>query len=146
MKCLLQRVRYARVEVDNNIVAEIGTGMLVLVGFEASDESATLSQALKKLTAFRIFDDANGKMNLSVMQAAGEILFVPQFTLVADTSRGNRPSFTKGATPARGAQLFDEFKQLAQTVDEVRCDFGVFGANMQVSLCNDGPVTFSLDF
>lgn len=140
---LLQRVSRASVSVNDRNVAEIGSGILVLVGIESDDGPAQARRLAERLLAYRVFPDAAGKMNRSVAETNGGVLLVPQFTLVADTSRGNRPSFASGADPASAERLFSVL------VEEVRkqggrVSAGVFGAEMQVGLVNDGPVTFWL--
>lgn len=142
---LLQRVSQAQVDVDGAAVGAIGTGLLVLVGVERGDTEAQAERLAERLLAYRVFSDNAGKMNLSVTDIGGGLLLVPQFTLAADTTAGNRPSFTPAAPPQQGLQLFDYLSQVARTRAtgvEVAC--GQFGADMQVSLCNDGPVTFWL--
>jgi D-aminoacyl-tRNA deacylase len=140
---LLQRVSEATVRVDGEVVGQIGRGLLVLVGVERGDGPAEARRLAERLVAYRVFEDSAGKMNLDVGQAEGGLLLVPQFTLAADTDRGNRPSFTHAADPAAGRALFD---QLVRNVAE-RCPrvaTGQFGADMAVSLVNQGPVTFWL--
>ena len=144
MKALLQRVRGARVEVDGVIVGAIDQGLLVLVGVEPQDTQANADKMLHKLLNYRVFSDPEGKMNLSLRDVAGGLLLVSQFTLVADTKGGMRPSFSKAAPPALGAQLFDYLLEQAKTSHEV-VESGQFGADMQVHLMNDGPVTFLLE-
>ena len=140
---LIQRVTEARVEVDNRTVAQIERGILALIGVEKQDDSATARRLAQRIIQYRIFPDADGKMNLSLQDTGGELLLVPQFTLPADTRKGNRPGFSSAAPPEKGQRLFLELTDLAQeTHGQVQT--GVFGANMQVSLTNDGPVTFWL--
>jgi len=141
---LLQRVSRATVEVGGQQVAGIGLGLLVLVGVQPADTEAEAEQLLTRLLDYRVFPDASGRMNLSLRDVDGGLLLVPQFTLAADTSRGRRPSFTSAAPPALGARLFDHLVRCARTQrDDVGS--GVFGADMQVALVNDGPVTFWLE-
>jgi len=145
VKLLLQRVRSASVEVNAVSVAEIGHGILVLVGFEPSDTLQTLEQGLQKLLKLRMFSDEQGRMNLAVGAVAGSLLMVSQFTLAADTQKGHRPGFSKAAPPAQAAELFAQCVALArQSYPHVAA--GQFGADMQVHLVNDGPVTFWLEF
>lgn len=144
MKGLLQRVRGARVEVDGKIVGSIDQGLMVLVGVEPQDTQASADKLLHKLLNYRVFSDADGKMNLSLRDVAGGLLLVSQFTLAADTKSGMRPSFSKAAPPALGAQLFDYLLKQAKTSHAV-VESGQFGADMQVHLVNDGPVTFLLE-
>jgi len=140
---LLQRVTHAHVEVDGEVSGAINQGLLVLVGVEQGDTSAQAERLAERLLSYRIFADADGRMNLNVQQVGGGLLLVPQFTLVADTDHGNRPGFSRAASPAIGQELFEllvaAVRKSGQTVAT-----GRFGADMQVSLCNDGPVTISL--
>jgi D-aminoacyl-tRNA deacylase len=140
---LAQRVQQARVEVDGAVVGAIGQGLLVLVCAEPADTPEVASRLLDKLLKLRIFSDAAGKMNLSLQDVQGGLLLVSQFTLAADTSRGNRPSFTAAAAPQLGRALFDELLRLARERHPV-VQAGEFGADMQVHLVNDGPVTIPL--
>ncbi len=140
---LIQRVTEAGVVVDGDVVAQIGRGILALVGVEKQDDSETAQRLARKITHYRIFPDADGKMNLSLDDVGGELLLVPQFTLPADTRKGSRPSFSSAAPPEMGQRLFRELVDFAQQ-DHGRVQTGVFGANMQVNLTNDGPVTFWL--
>ncbi len=140
---LLQRVSEARVQIAGELVGEIGPGLLVLVAVERGDTPEQVRRLAERLVAYRVFEDVAGKMNLDVRAAGGSLLLVPQFTLAADTGRGNRPSFTNAAEPGTGRELFDLL------VHEVaahgpRIATGRFGANMAVSLVNQGPVTFML--
>ena len=144
MKALLQRARGARVEVGGQIVGLIDQGLLVLVGVEPQDTQASADKMLHKLLNYRVFSDAEGKMNLSLRDVAGGLLLVSQFTLAADTKSGMRPSFSKAAPPALGAELFDYLLKQAKSSHEV-VESGQFGADMQVHLTNDGPVTFLLE-
>ena len=143
MISLLQRVREARVEVAGQVVGQIGAGLLVLVCAERGDSEAEADKLLAKLLKLRIFSDAAGKMNCSVQDMAGGLLIVSQFTLAADTSGGNRPSFTQAAAPDEGRRLYDYFVGQARAAHpEVAT--GQFAADMQVQLVNDGPVTIPL--
>ena len=143
MISLLQRVREARVEVGQQVIGNIGQGVLVFAGFEPDDDEACVSRQLDRILSYRIFADEDDKMNLSVQDIRGGILFVPQFTLAADTGRGRRPSFTSAAPPQQGESLFEYMLQQAGLRhDDVAG--GKFGADMQVYLQNDGPVTFLL--
>lgn len=116
---------------------------MVLVGVERGDRRAQADRLLERLLSYRVFADARGRMNLDLRQAGGELLLVSQFTLVADTSKGNRPGFSRAAPPERGRELFDYLLERARS-ELGRCESGTFGAHMQVSLVNDGPVTFHL--
>lgn len=144
MKALIQRVTEARVTVDQAIVGSIDRGLLVLVGVDPGDATASIDKMAYRLLNYRVFADADGRMNLNVQQVSGGLLLVPQFTLSADTRKGLRPSFTSAATPEQGASVFDA---LVSTVKQQYgpVETGQFGANMQVSLINDGPVTFLLE-
>lgn len=138
---LLQRVSEASVEVGGERVGAIGVGLLVLVGVERGDTEAESGRLLERLLQFRVFDDDQGRMNLDVRQAGGGLLLVPQFTLAADTAKGNRPGFSRAAEPARGKALFETLVDAARAAG-VEVETGVFGATMRVRLCNEGPATF----
>jgi len=140
---LLQRVAEASVSVDGRAVAAIGRGLLVLVGVERRDSEVGAARLLERLLGYRVFPDAAGKMNLSVTDIDGGLLLVPQFTLAADTRKGMRPSFTSAAPPEEGRRLFDYLVTIARE-RHGGVGTGVFGADMQVALVNDGPVTFQL--
>lgn len=143
MKALLQRVSRASVEVEGTTVGAIGPGLLVLVGIEPQDDEAACARMLKRLLEYRVFADGEQRMNLSLQDVAGGLLLVSQFTLAADTRSGRRPSFSTAAPPAQGEHLFGHLVNLARDLHpEVQT--GRFGADMQVSLTNDGPVTFLL--
>ncbi|PTQ70950.1 D-aminoacyl-tRNA deacylase [Pseudomonas sp. GV071] len=144
MKGLIQRVSAARVDVAGETVGAIDRGLLVLVGVEPQDTLASADKLLHKLLNYRVFSDADGKMNLSLSDVGGGLLLVSQFTLAADTKSGLRPSFSSAAPPALGAQLFDYLVSQAQG-KHPQVATGRFGADMQVSLVNDGPVTFLLE-
>jgi D-aminoacyl-tRNA deacylase len=135
---LLQRVSEASVSVDGKIIGAIGRGILALIGVERGDTEAEADRLLEKILAYRIFPDDAGKMNRSLRDIGGALLAVPQFTLVADTNSGTRPSFSSGASPADGERLFAYFAKQSGAAS------GRFGADMKVSLVNDGPVTFWL--
>jgi len=143
MKCLLQRVVQASVAVDQRVVGEIQRGLLVFVGVEPGDTDEIVLRMAKRLLSYRLFSDEEGKMNLNLQQAGGAILLVSQFTLAADTNSGNRPSFSTAAPPEQASRLCADLAQ-ALTVENIRVETGQFGADMQVSLVNDGPVTFLL--
>lgn len=140
---LLQRVSEASVKVDNEIVGEIGRGLLVLVGVERGDTEAQADRLLERLLTYRVFPDTDDKMNLSVSDIGGELLLVSQFTLPADTQKGTRPSFTPAAAPAEGERLFNYLVEKAQQ-RYGKIATGLFAADMKVALVNDGPVTFWL--
>lgn len=141
---LLQRVTEARVDIDGKRVASIGAGLLVLVGVRPADDEPAALRLLDRLLQYRVFADGGGKMNLSLTATQGDLLLVPQFTLAADTHKGLRPGFSTAAAPALGLKLFDTLVQAARA-RHPRVETGVFGAHMQVSLTNDGPVTFWLE-
>lgn len=140
---LLQRVSQAAVHVDAALVAQIGPGLLVLVGIEPDDDAATAERLLQRLLAYRVFEDAQGRMNRSLQETGGGLLLVPQFTLAADTRRGNRPGFSTAAPPAQAERLFAVLAERARALHPV-VGLGRFGADMAVSLTNQGPVTFWL--
>ncbi|HUE91933.1 D-aminoacyl-tRNA deacylase [Pseudomonas sp.] len=144
MKALIQRVRGARVEVAGEVVGSIDQGLLALVGVEPQDTPASVEKILHKLLNYRVFSDAAGKMNLSLSDVGGGLLLVSQFTLAADTKSGLRPSFSSAAPPALGAELFDLLVTQARA-KHPQIATGQFGADMQVHLVNDGPVTFLLE-
>ena len=143
MKALIQRVTNAQVEVNGQITGQINQGLLVFIGIEKFDEQTEVDKIIKRLLSYRVFYDDNGKMNLSVKDITGGVLIVSQFTLVADTRSGTRPGFSTAKSPKEAEQLYDYF--IAQ-INKYHTDVasGIFGANMQVSLTNDGPVTFLL--
>ena len=143
MIVLIQRVKHANVVVDGKCVAEIKHGILVLLGIEKNDDEIKAKKLSQKVMNYRIFCDQQGKMNLNVQQVKGELLVVSQFTLVADTKSGNRPSFSSGASPQLSEALYDYFIDCCLQ-NGIPCKSGEFGADMQVSLLNDGPVTFQL--
>jgi len=144
MKCLLQRVTQASVTVAGDVVGEIDRGLLVLVGVEPQDSEQTVNRMAERLCRYRVFSDSEGKMNLNVVQAGGSILLVSQFTLAADTASGNRPGFSTAAPPEQASKLCDALAT-ALRHSGVPVETGRFGANMQVALVNDGPVTFILE-
>ena len=143
MKIIIQRVKKAQVSIEGQVRGKINQVLLLLVGVGPEDQEVDLDYAVRKLVNMRIFPDAEGKMNLSVQDIEGEILSISQFTLFADTKKGNRPAFTGAAKPDMAAAFYEAFNQkLAQ---EVPVHTGIFGADMQVELVNDGPVTIILD-
>ncbi len=143
MIALIQRVSDARVEVDGITIGAIGRGILALIGVEQGDGEAQAARLAERVAGYRIFPDAQGRMNLSLADVGGALLAVPQFTLVADTSKGARPSFSSGASPEEGKTLFSKFVVCAKE-RIAHVETGQFGAEMKVSLVNDGPVTFWL--
>ncbi|MCS7176817.1 MAG: D-aminoacyl-tRNA deacylase [Candidatus Kapabacteria bacterium] len=144
MRTLVQRVRYARVRVDGEVVAEIGPGLLAFVGFASTDTLEVLRWMAHKLFHLRVFPDAEGRMNLSVREVGGGVLVVSQFTLYGDVRRGFRPSFTDAAPPEQARQLYDQFLLFCRDYD-VPVASGIFGAMMEVELLNDGPVTIWIE-
>jgi len=145
MRVVLQRVLQAKVSVGDKIVGAIDKGLLVLAGFEEGDEDEDIKWMVGKISRLRIFDDSNGVMNLSVTDAQGGLLVVSQFTLHASTKKGNRPSYIKAAHPDSAIPLYEAFIKQLQNETGISVETGVFGAMMQVSLINDGPVTIIID-
>ncbi|MBS7578201.1 MULTISPECIES: D-aminoacyl-tRNA deacylase [unclassified Enterococcus] len=143
MKIVIQRVTSASVTIEDKIVGEIGSGLLLLVGIAPEDTQEDLAYASRKLLNMRIFSDEKGLMNLSIKDIKGAILSISQFTLFADTKKGNRPSFTNAAMPQFANQMYQLFNQLLSA--SINVQTGQFGADMQISLVNDGPVTVILD-
>ena len=140
---LIQRVNHASVTIDGEMTGSIEQGLLALIGVEKSDTEQSAERLLERLLSYRVFGDADGKMNLSLKDINAGLLLVPQFTLVADTQKGNRPGFSNGASPALGRALFEHMHNQARQLHHDVAS-GVFGADMQVELLNDGPVTFWL--
>ena len=144
MKLIIQRVKNAKVEVDNKVVGQIEKGFLVLLGVTHTDTKEIADYLVKKLCNLRVFEDDKGKMNLSIKDVEGDLLIVSQFTLYADCSGGNRPSFINAAKPEIANELYEYFCNKCQEA-EIGVQKGIFGADMQVSLLNDGPVTIILE-
>lgn len=144
MKIVIQRVSESHVKVDGKIVGEIGKGLMLLIGIDENDTETDADWLVQKILNLRIFGDEDGKLNLSVKDIKGEILCISQFTLIADYKKGNRPSFIKAAKPDKAIPLFDYFKQEISK-SGLKTDSGIFGADMKVSLINDGPVTIVMD-
>ena len=144
MKFVIQRVRQAQVEIDGGIFSQIGRGFLVLTGICDADTQATAEKMVKKLIGLRIFEDAQGKTNLSLKDVDGQLLIVSQFTLYADCRKGNRPSFVRAGSPQHAQQLYDQIIDLCKKEIPV-VNTGVFGADMKITLTNDGPFTVVLD-
>ena len=145
MRALIQRVTQASVSVEGGETGRIGLGLLVLAGFETSDTDADADAAAAKIAKLRVFDDENGVMNLSVADIGGGILAVSQFTLHAQTRKGNRPSYVKAARPEIALPLYERFTEELARCSGIAVQTGVFGAHMQVALVNDGPVTIMID-
>jgi len=144
MLALIQRVREAHVDVDNETVGRIGPGLLAFVAVQPADGEPQAQRMLERLLGYRVFADAEGRMNRSLADVGAGLLLVPQFTLAADTSKGMRPSFTSAAAPEVGRLWFERLVELAKKT-HLRVEIGRFGAHMSVSLVNDGPVTFWLE-
>lgn len=144
MRVLLQRVKQASVEIDGNVNGEIGQGLLLLVGFTENDGDKKIEYLARKVLNARIFSDADDKMNLNLQQVSGSILSISQFTLYAQTRKGNRPSFTRAQNPDIASKNYDKFNEKLRE-SGVQVETGIFGADMQVSLVNDGPVTIMYD-
>lgn len=144
MKAVIQRVSEASVKVDGNIVGEINTGFMLLIGIDENDERSDADWLVQKILNLRVFGDENDKLNLSIKDINGEILCISQFTLISDYKKGNRPSFIKAAKPDKAIPLFEYFKEELSKSD-LRIESGIFGADMKVSLTNDGPVTIVMD-
>ncbi|MGZ8227756.1 MAG: D-aminoacyl-tRNA deacylase [Methylococcaceae bacterium] len=143
MLTIIQRVTSASVTVNENIIGRVGVGIMALVGVEKEDTPKEADRLLERILNYRIFADSNDRMNLSLRDINGGLLLIPQFTLAADTRKGNRPSFTSAAPPEQGRQLFEYLQQFAKQTYHI-VEFGEFGADMQVALINNGPVTFTL--
>ena len=143
MRLVVQRVKNAKVEVENKVVGKIGTGYMVLIGIGPEDTEKEADYLAKKLINLRVFEDEKGKMNLNIKQVGGELLIISQFTLYADCSHGNRPSFIGAAKPEKANELYEYFCKKCS--EEVHVEKGVFGAHMEVSLQNSGPVTIELE-
>ena len=144
MKAVIQRVSEASVKVDGKTVGKIGKGMMLLIGIDDNDQKADADWLIQKILNLRIFGDENEKLNLSVKDISGEILCISQFTLIADYKKGNRPSFIKAAKPEKAIPLFEYFKE-EMAKSGLKTESGIFGADMKVSLLNDGPVTIVMD-
>lgn len=145
MRALIQRVLKASVDVDSMTVGSIGNGLLVLIGVGENDQAEDRAYLVQKILNLRIFSDHDGKMNLSIKEVSGELLVVSQFTLYADTKKGNRPSFVKSAPPAVAKEQYQLFLQELKQQSGLDVACGVFGADMKVNLINDGPVTIWID-
>jgi D-tyrosyl-tRNA(Tyr) deacylase len=144
MIALLQRVAHASVRVDGELIASTGRGLLVLLGVQKNDSERQAQRCVERIFGYRVFEDAAGKMNLSLRDIAGELLLVPQFTLAANTEAGMRPSFSSAATPDAARKWFDRVVALSR-LESGQVQTGRFGADMKVALLNDGPVTFWLE-
>jgi len=145
MKVVIQRVSKSSVSINNVMTSEIKTGLLLLVGFSDTDTGESFDWMVKKILNLRIFSDALGKMNFSLLDIGGEILVVSNFTLFADAKKGNRPSYTEAAKPETAKLLYDKFLTILKESTELNVQSGEFGADMQIDLLNDGPVTIILE-
>lgn len=145
MKTVIQRCSQASVSIDNRTVSSIAKGMMILVGFQSDDTEEDLDWMVKKIVQLRIFDDESGVMNLGIREVGGDILVVSQFTLMASTKKGNRPSYILAAPPSISVPLYEQFKEKLSIQLEKPVSSGIFGADMQVALVNDGPVTILID-
>ena len=144
MKLVIQRVKKSSVKVDNKLIGDIGKGFLVLIGVGQNDKKEVADYLVQKLIKLRIFEDEQGKMNLSIKDINGELLIISQFTLYADCSGGNRPSFTNAAKPEIANELYEYFIEKCKQ-ENIKVEKGIFGADMKVELLNDGPVTIILE-
>ena len=144
MRALIQRVTQASVSIDNNIISEIKQGLLILVCAMNDDNEEDAEKMASKISKIRIFNDEAGKLNKSIIDINGEALVVSQFTLAADTSRGNRPGFSSAAPPEKGEELYEYFAEKLQEIG-IPCQMGVFGGDMKISLVNDGPTTIWME-
>ncbi len=145
MKAVLQRVKYSNVKIDDKIIGQCQQGFMILLGVVEGDTKADADKLIKKIPVLRVFEDENGKMNLSCLDVDGEMLVISQFTLCADCSHGRRPSFTDSASPDKANELYEYFVEQLKLSGVKSVETGVFGADMQVELVNDGPVTIILD-
>ena len=145
MRIVLQRVVEASVKINESIKGSVDKGLLLFLGIEAEDNEEDIDWLVQKVSNLRVFEDENGKMNLSVKEIEGEVLVISQFTLFASTKKGNRPSFIKAAKPAIAIPLYEQFLQKIKSVSSLKVESGEFGADMKVSIINDGPVTIIMD-
>ena len=145
MRAVIQRVLEASVKVNNEITGQIGQGFLVLLGIETDDEPEDLNWLAQKIANLRVFNDENAQMNKSLSDVEGKILLISQFTLFAQTKKGNRPGFTRAAKPDKAVPLYEQMIEELGKLTETKVETGIFGADMQVSLINDGPVTILID-
>lgn len=145
MRLVIQRVKQAKIEVEEKLISEIGKGFLVLIGVTHTDTKETADYLAKKLCNLRVFEDENEKMNLGLKDIQGQLLLVSQFTLYGDCAKGNRPSFIEAAKPDFANELYEYFCQQCKQEYGLKVQEGIFGANMQISLVNDGPVTILLE-
>lgn len=144
MRAVLQRVAYAKVDVDGKTVGSIGRGIAALIGFKGTDDEKVMDYMIDKIINLRIFEDENGKMNLSLMDVKGELIIVPNFTLYGDTRKGRRPGYSFGASPSEAAPMFERLVEKARKMP-LKVECGIFQADMKFELLNDGPVTLLVD-
>ncbi|MBB5182019.1 D-aminoacyl-tRNA deacylase [Catenisphaera adipataccumulans] len=144
MKVVVQRCKYAKCTIDGRVTGQIDQGYCLFVGFTQSDTPEVVTKMVRKIAKLRIFNDENGKMNVSIQDVHGSVLSISQFTLYADAKKGNRPSFVKAAKPDQAIPLYEQFNEAFKTYD-IPVETGVFGADMKIELYNDGPVTIILD-
>ncbi len=145
MRIVVQRVKYARCVIDGECVGETGRGVLALIGINTGDDIKVIDNMLKKMSTLRIFEDAEGKMNLSTADIGGGLLLIPNFTIYADARKGTRPSFAMGAKPDEAKEIFETMVKRAKETLDIKVESGVFQADMKIELINDGPVTILLD-
>jgi D-tyrosyl-tRNA(Tyr) deacylase len=145
MRVVIQRVKEASVEVDGRVISSVGAGMMILVGIAESDTEEDVEWMVRKIMQLRIFVDAGGVMNLPVTEAEGDLMVVSQFTLMASTKKGNRPSYIRAARPDKAVPLFDQMAEMLEKALGKAVARGIFGADMKVALVNDGPVTIIMD-
>ena len=145
MRAVIQRVSFASVKVDDEIICQIGPGLLILLGIEDADDGNDVAWLAKKITSLRIFSDSEGKMNLDLKETNGGLLVVSQFTLHASTKKGTRPSFIKAARPDKAFPLYESFIYECESLTNRKVETGMFGATMDVELLNDGPITINID-
>ncbi|MBQ8941378.1 MAG: D-tyrosyl-tRNA(Tyr) deacylase [Firmicutes bacterium] len=145
MRIVVQRVKYARCVIDGECVGETGRGVLALIGINTGDDIKVIDNMLKKMSTLRIFEDAEGKMNLSTADIGGGLLLIPNFTIYADARKGTRPSFAMGAKPDEAKEIFETMVKRAKETLNIKVESGVFQADMKIELLNDGPVTILLD-
>ncbi len=145
MRAVIQRVGYAQLHIDGKLHSDIEKGIMILLGIETEDASADVDYLVSKISQMRIFNDENGKMNLALKDVNGQCMIVSQFTLYADTKKGNRPSYIRAARPEQAIPLYETFIQKMNEALQITCATGVFGADMKITLMNDGPVTIIID-
>jgi D-tyrosyl-tRNA(Tyr) deacylase len=145
MRAVIQRVGFAQLHIDGKLHSNIEKGMMILLGIETEDNISDVEYLVNKISQMRIFNDENGKMNLAVKEIGGECMIVSQFTLFADTKKGNRPSYIRAARPEQAIPLYETFINKMNQALQITCATGIFGADMKITLMNDGPVTIIID-